>query len=86
MARERRNLLAAGAALHRPILPVERMAVGRYQLVFHMADYFNQMGVALPEPAFLDKISIHFAIFDTKEHHHVPLLCSPWSYVTYRGS
>lgn len=69
-----------------PIMSDADMAVCRYQLLFHVADYFNKLGVALPDPPFLDKVAIHFAIFDTKQHYHVPLLCSPWSYVTYRGS
>lgn len=69
-----------------PLLPVEGMAVGRYQLVFYVADYFNKAGLKLPEPPFLDKVAIYFSIFDPKQHYHVPLLCSPWSYTTYRGS
>ena len=61
-------------------------AIGRYQLVFHVADCFKARGVTLPDPPFLDKMVIHFAIYEDKEHYHVPLLCSPWSHTTYRGS
>lgn len=69
-----------------PILPVEGMAVGRYRLVFHVAEYFKKANVQLPDPPFIDKAAIDFAIYDPKQHYHVPLLCSPWTYTTYRGS
>jgi 5-hydroxyisourate hydrolase len=70
-----------------PLLPVPgAAAIGRYQLVFHLADYFKANGVTLPDPPFLDKVVIHFAIYEDKDHYHVPLLCSPWSHSTYRGS
>jgi 5-hydroxyisourate hydrolase len=70
-----------------PLLPVQgAAAIGRYQLVFHLADYFKANGVALPDPPFLDQVVIHFAIYEDKDHYHVPLLCSPWSHSTYRGS
>ncbi len=70
-----------------PLLPVEgAAAIGRYQLVFHVADYFARSGAELSDPAFLDKVTLEFAIFDAEDHYHVPLLCSPWSYTTYRGS
>ncbi|MEM9907001.1 MAG: hydroxyisourate hydrolase [Cyanobacteria bacterium P01_D01_bin.44] len=60
--------------------------VGRYRLVFYVGDYFASRGLTLPEPNFLDEISIQFGIADIKAHYHVPLLVSPWSYSTYRGS
>jgi hypothetical protein len=50
------------------------------------ADYFKASGVTLPGPPVLDKVVIHFAIYEDKDHYHVPLLCSPWSHSTYRGS
>jgi 5-hydroxyisourate hydrolase len=59
---------------------------GTYRLVFDVAGYFKARGVALPEPNFLDKVSIDFGIARPQEHYHVPLLVSPWSYSTYRGS
>jgi 5-hydroxyisourate hydrolase len=59
---------------------------GRYSLTFHVADYFRSRGVALPDPPFLDLVVIRFGIADTQQHYHVPLLVSPWSYSTYRGS
>lgn len=70
-----------------PLLPVEgAAAIGRYQLVFHVAEYFAANGAEQSSPPFLDKVTLEFAIFEAEEHYHVPLLCSPWSYTTYRGS
>jgi 5-hydroxyisourate hydrolase len=69
-----------------PLLTAANMAVGRYQLVFHVADYFSKLGMALPNPPFLDKVTVQFGISDATQHYHVPLLVSPWSYTTYRGS
>lgn len=59
---------------------------GTYRLIFDVAGYFKSRGVALPQPSFLDKVSIDFGVAHTNEHYHVPLLVSPWSYSTYRGS
>jgi 5-hydroxyisourate hydrolase len=69
-----------------PLLTAETMAVGRYQLVFYVAEYFSKLGIALPNPPFLDRVAIQFGISDATQHYHVPLLASPWSYTTYRGS
>ena len=68
-----------------PVMP-EVSEPGKFRLVFHVSDYFKRIGVELPDPPFLDRVSLDFAIANPKEHYHVPLLCSPWSYVTYRGS
>jgi 5-hydroxyisourate hydrolase len=69
-----------------PLLAAETMATGQYKLEFYVADYFRAQGSALPEPAFLDRVPLRFGIADVAAHYHVPLLCSPWSYSTYRGS
>ncbi|GGY36196.1 MULTISPECIES: hydroxyisourate hydrolase [Telluria group] len=69
-----------------PLLNAETMAVGRYRLVFSVAEYFRGRDVRLPEPAFLDEVPLDFGIADAAGHYHVPLLVSPWSYSTYRGS
>ena len=58
---------------------------GQYELVFFVGDYFKKI-TNLPKTPFLDEVVIKFGISDTKEHYHVPLLVSPWSYSTYRGS
>lgn len=59
---------------------------GRYRLEFNVAEYFLKRGVKLPDPPFLDKVSLAFGIADSSGHYHVPLLVSPWAYSTYRGS
>ncbi len=59
---------------------------GSYRLVFDVAGYFRSRGVDLPDPPFLDKVALDFGVADTAAHYHVPLLASPWSYSTYRGS
>jgi 5-hydroxyisourate hydrolase len=69
-----------------PLLDAATMAVGRYRLLFEVAPYFRARGVTLPEPAFLDTVQLDFGIADVAGHYHVPLLVSPWSYSTYRGS
>ena len=68
------------------LLDASTMLAGRYRLVFEVAPYFRALGIQLPEPAFLDTVPIDFGIADTAGHYHVPLLVSPWSYSTYRGS
>lgn len=68
-----------------PLLAGEMMVSGTYELEFDIGAYFRDRGVDLAEPAFLDTVVIRFAI-DGDEDYHVPLLASPWSYSTYRGS
>jgi 5-hydroxyisourate hydrolase len=69
-----------------PLLQGDALKAGRYELRFHVADYFRKAGVALADPPFLDVVPIAFAIADPAAHYHVPLLISPWAYSTYRGS
>ena len=69
-----------------PLLAATDMSVGRYRLLFEVAPYFRARGVVLPEPPFIDTVQIDFGIADAAGHYHVPLLVSPWSYSTYRGS
>jgi len=69
-----------------PLLDAAAMAAGRYRLRFGVAAYFRARGVALPEPPFLDEVQLDFGIADAAGRYHVPLLVSPWSYSTYRGS
>jgi 5-hydroxyisourate hydrolase len=59
---------------------------GTYRLVFDVAAYFKASGISLPEPNFLNLVSLDFGVADPAKHYHVPLLVSPWSYSTYRGS
>ena len=69
-----------------PLLQADEMAAGRYRLLFEVAAYFRSRGQALPEPPFIDVVTLDFGIADAQGHYHVPLLASPWSYSTYRGS
>src|SRR2546425_6368636 len=69
-----------------PLLQGAELTPGQYRLVFSVAPYFRERGVALPEPAFLGDVPLDFGIADVSSHYHVPLLVSPWSYSTYRGS
>jgi len=69
-----------------PLIGAKDARVGRFELVFHAGDYFRRQGVKMADPPFLDLIPIRFAIADPGAHYHVPLLVSPWSYSTYRGS
>ena len=69
-----------------PELAQTGFAPGRYTLRFAVADYFRAQGVTLPEPPFLDEVTIAFGIAADGGHYHVPLLVSPYSYSTYRGS
>ncbi len=62
-----------------------RSRAARYELTFHVGDYFRKAGTALADPAFLDVIPLRFAIAEDA-HYHVPLLVSPYGYSTYRGS
>jgi 5-hydroxyisourate hydrolase len=69
-----------------PLYDSASLKVGTYRLVFDVADYFRNRGVALPEPNFLNQVSLDFGVAHVEQHYHVPLLVSPWSYSTYRGS
>ena len=69
-----------------PMLSPEEFKVGQYELVFEVDTYFRQQGLNLPEPPFLGDVTLRFGIADAESHYHVPLLVSPWSYSTYRGS
>jgi 5-hydroxyisourate hydrolase len=62
------------------------LRAGTYRLAFDVAGYFASLGVALPSPSFLDTVRLDFGVADPAQHYHVPLLVSPWSYSTYRGS
>ena len=69
-----------------PLLEGNEFKPGIYELVFHAAAYFAAQGVDLPDPPFVGDVTLRFGIADGDAHYHVPLLVSPWSYSTYRGS
>jgi 5-hydroxyisourate hydrolase len=69
-----------------PLLEGDAMKAGLYELVFNAGDYFDAQGIKLPEPKFIDRVTLAFGIADTSQNYHVPLVVSPWAYSTYRGS
>ena len=69
-----------------PLIGGRPVPIGRYELTFHVGAYFADRGVPLSDPPFLDRIPLQFAVSDPEGHLHVPLLVTPWSYATYRGS
>ena len=75
----------ADGRLDAPLLDGAAFRPGRYELIFHVGDYFRARGTALPDPAFLDIVPLRFGMAEDA-HYHVPLLVSPYGYSTYRGS
>ena len=69
-----------------PLYDNASLKQGTYRLVFDVAAYFKARGVLLPEPNFLNQVNLDFGVAHVDQHYHVPLLVSPWSYSTYRGS
>ena len=69
-----------------PLLSADAMRAGVYELTFHVADYYRANAVDLADPPFVDRVAVRFGVADATASYHVPLLCSPWSYATYRGS
>mgnify|MGYP003623011276 CR=1 FL=1 len=69
-----------------PLLSGERIPSGLYEITFAAGDYFRALGMALPDPPFLDEIVVRFGIADAGANYHVPLLVSPYGYSTYRGT
>jgi 5-hydroxyisourate hydrolase len=81
-----RTLTNADGRTDAPLIAAPAARVGTFELAFHVGAYFRRSGAATAEPPFLDVIPIRFSVADPKAHYHVPLLVSPWSYSTYRGS
>lgn len=69
-----------------PLLSDAELKVGVYELVFAVGEYFDRYSTQAPNPPFLNQVPIRFGVADETAHYHVPLLTSPWSYSTYRGS
>ncbi|MFM9925933.1 hydroxyisourate hydrolase [Variovorax sp. H27-G14] len=82
----KRFTLNADGRSDAPLYDNNSLKAGTYRLVFDVAGYFKARGVELPQPNFLNKVSLDFGVAHTSQHYHVPLLVSPWSYSTYRGS
>jgi 2-oxo-4-hydroxy-4-carboxy-5-ureidoimidazoline decarboxylase len=69
-----------------PLIHGRPLPVGRYELQFAIGDHFRSRGIVDAEPPFLDIVPLRFSVAEPEGHYHVPLLCTPWSYSTYRGS
>jgi len=82
----RRYTLNADGRTDSPLFDSASLKAGTYRLSFDVAGYFAARGVSLPQPNFLSTVLLDFGVADVAQHYHVPLLVSPWSYSTYRGS
>ena len=83
---KRVTLNADGRSPDGPLYRDGELKQGSYRLVFDVSGYFKGKGLQLPEPNFLNRVTLDFGVADASSHYHVPLLVSPWSYSTYRGS
>jgi 2-oxo-4-hydroxy-4-carboxy-5-ureidoimidazoline decarboxylase len=81
-----RSVTNADGRTDQPLIGGRPVPIGRYELVFSVGNYFKERNVPVSDPPFLDDIALRFAVSDPEGHLHVPLLVTPWSYATYRGS
>jgi 2-oxo-4-hydroxy-4-carboxy-5-ureidoimidazoline decarboxylase len=81
-----RGVTNADGRTDQPLIYGRPVPIGRYELSFDVADYFSRRKVPMSEPPFLDRIPLRFSLGEPEGHFHVPLLVTPWSYATYRGS
>ena len=84
--RLKQALTNADGRTDEPLLAGAAFQTGTYLLTFHMAAYFRRTGAPVSDPPFLDAVPIRFTLAEPGGHYHVPLLASPWSYSTFRGS
>lgn len=81
-----RTVTNADGRTDQPLIGGRPVPIGRYELMFSVGDYFAARNVPMSDPPFLDQIPLRFSVSDPEGHLHVPLLVTPWSYGTYRGS
>jgi 2-oxo-4-hydroxy-4-carboxy-5-ureidoimidazoline decarboxylase len=81
-----RAITNADGRTDQPLIHGRPVPIGRYELTFSVGNYFAGRGIALSDPPFLDRIPLRFSVSEPEGHLHVPLLVTPWSYATYRGS
>jgi 2-oxo-4-hydroxy-4-carboxy-5-ureidoimidazoline decarboxylase len=91
LAGERTHRIAAAVTnadgrTDQPLIADRPLPIGRYELRFAVGDHFRSRGIERGDPPFLDIVPLRFSIAEPEGHYHVPLLCTPWSYSTYRGS
>jgi 2-oxo-4-hydroxy-4-carboxy-5-ureidoimidazoline decarboxylase len=70
----------------RPLIAEQPIPIAEYELRFHVGEYFSRQGTPIADPPFLDVVPIRFGVAEPESHYHVPLVVTPWSYSTYRGS
>jgi 2-oxo-4-hydroxy-4-carboxy-5-ureidoimidazoline decarboxylase len=81
-----RSVTNSDGRTDQPLIGGRPVPIGHYELMFSVGDYFAARGVPMSDPPFLDQIPLRFSVSDPEGHLHVPLLVTPWSYGTYRGS
>jgi 2-oxo-4-hydroxy-4-carboxy-5-ureidoimidazoline decarboxylase len=81
-----RAITNADGRTDQPLIHGRPVPIGRYELTFNVGDYFGRRQVLMSDPPFLDRIPLRFAASEPEGHLHLPLLVTPWSYATYRGS
>ena len=81
-----RAITNADGRTDQPLIGGRPVPIGRYELTFSVGKYFAGRAVTMSDPPFLDSIPLRFAVSEPEGHLHVPLLVTPWSYATYRGS
>jgi 2-oxo-4-hydroxy-4-carboxy-5-ureidoimidazoline decarboxylase len=81
-----RTITNADGRTDQPLIGGRPVPIGRYELTFSVGKYFGERHVPMSDPPFLDKIPLRFSVSEPEGHLHVPLLVTPWSYATYRGS
>lgn len=81
-----RDVINADGRTDQPLISGRPLPIGRYELKFSVGKYYAERNVPLSDPPFLDEITLRFGISAPEDHYHVPLLITPWSYSTYRGS
>jgi 2-oxo-4-hydroxy-4-carboxy-5-ureidoimidazoline decarboxylase len=87
---ERRTIVSAATnrdgRTDAPLIGGRPIPIGTYELRFHVGAYFTRLGTPVADPPFLTVVPIRFSVAEPEGHYHVPLLITPWSYSTYRGS
>jgi 2-oxo-4-hydroxy-4-carboxy-5-ureidoimidazoline decarboxylase len=81
-----RTITNADGRTDTPLIGGRPVPIGRYELTFHVGKYFAERQVPMSDPPFLDQVPLRFSVSEPEGHLHVPLLVTPWSYATYRGS
>lgn len=85
LLREKNRIVSGGASAKGLLEVNERMQIGHYEAVFHVAEWYREQRVSLPAVPFLDVVTYRFGISDPEQHYHLPFKCTPWGYSCFRG-